>query len=609
MTTVSLSPITPRRGLQSSSTSSPAEMFSGHSLTVTSAERIGWSLYESPYQAIGDITYLGFDLSSIPAIAIVSDATLKVKFSSIGADGIIGVDAREYDWGASVDSTDWAPAFNGTRKALLTGKITSVNTTLSLDDYGLTTLVAGKLGQAVKLAVSSQTLFEKIGPSGYFSQWGEVSSWVLDVTYTIPAPILTSCNPVRTLPAGGGTITLGGFNFDTPGAGTTTVTFGSNPASDVEVVDNNTITCTIPAGTAGRVVITVTNNHGSSGYSIFFYYIDVKDYSVKFVKAGSVAGNEMADTGTYWPLVDTYASYGSADSLQGLTLTPADVNGSGFGLAISAALGPYAEARPDYADITVFYETPDGTGEASYLIGLKVDNDGSTTTPEAYKLPRAGFTVAQDVQVDKAQSDATFFTSRYYAPSRAVKKTHRAVEAWFTLTPQSNTPGVQVWASVDDGAFFQLLDGDGNPATVTETGFARLFFPATDASVGTYVQLKLVVPPLESGQVPVAVSVADMALRLSLRPSKTEVTQARLVLGAGEFQDATSMRATALRQLAVLEGLLGPDATPEPFHDPVTNQDGYMELIGMEVYEASMPGLSESVLIADVMLRRTYYGG
>lgn len=76
------------------------------------------------------------------------------------------------------------------------------------------------------------------------------------------------------------------------------------------------------------------------------------DNSVKLVKGGSISGNDKA-SGTLWGTSDSVATYGSSTDLWGLTLTPADVNLSTFGMVISASATLAGTAQIDYVTITV----------------------------------------------------------------------------------------------------------------------------------------------------------------------------------------------------------------------------------------------------------------
>lgn len=82
----------------------------------------------------------------------------------------------------------------------------------------------------------------------------------------------------------------------------------------------------------------------------------IRDSILRLVKGGVVSGDNKAATATNWPGADTVATYGSASDLWGLTLTPADVNASDFGVVLSvAATNDDATARVDYISITIHY--------------------------------------------------------------------------------------------------------------------------------------------------------------------------------------------------------------------------------------------------------------
>lgn len=72
-------------------------------------------------------------------------------------------------------------------------------------------------------------------------------------------------------------------------------------------------------------------NKSKSGGS--FAYLG--DYSVRLLKSGSMTGNDNGSA-LPWFGSDIDYSYGSSSDLWGTTITPADVNKSGFGVAIAA---------------------------------------------------------------------------------------------------------------------------------------------------------------------------------------------------------------------------------------------------------------------------------
>lgn len=105
--------------------------------------------------------------------------------------------------------------------------------------------------------------------------------------------------------------------------------------------------------------------------------VPIVDLSVMLVKGGTESGNDKADTGTNWPSSDTYASYGGAADLWGLTLTDSDINASNFGVSISAQLELSTPPTPpfsatgsiDHIRITVHYTEATGVKRTITITG------------------------------------------------------------------------------------------------------------------------------------------------------------------------------------------------------------------------------------------------
>ena len=127
-----------------------------------------------------------------------------------------------------------------------------------VDDSTLTlTLPAGSAGSTVDLALLNQNGGD-ILPSAF--------------TYNMPAS-LTSIVPASGSAVGGTQVTLLGAGFNGPGTGTNTILFGAMPATNVVTIDNTTLTCTIPSGTAGSAVdITLQNGNGTTILENGFLY-------------------------------------------------------------------------------------------------------------------------------------------------------------------------------------------------------------------------------------------------------------------------------------------------------------------------------------------------
>jgi len=85
----------------------------------------------------------------------------------------------------------------------------------------------------------------------------------------------------------------------------------------------------------------------------------IADNSVRILKNGSIIGDEKAYGGP-WSNSDINFPYGGATDLWGTTWTPADVNNSGFGVALSAKLlfGLPGNAEVDNISITISSTAP-----------------------------------------------------------------------------------------------------------------------------------------------------------------------------------------------------------------------------------------------------------
>jgi len=90
---------------------------------------------------------------------------------------------------------------------------------------------------------------------------------------------------------------------------------------------------------------------------------ELKDYSIKLTVDGSITGDNKASVAA-WPYnTAAYATYGSATSLWGCTLTPTLVNQSDFGVAISCTSAN--AGTTDIGCIDHIYITVYATGKAS----------------------------------------------------------------------------------------------------------------------------------------------------------------------------------------------------------------------------------------------------
>ncbi len=109
----------------------------------------------------------------------------------------------------------------------------------------------------------------------------------------------------------------------------------------------------IPAGsTIDGIVVEIERQKTGSGVAV--------DNIVKLIKGGTIQGDNKA-SGSSYPSSDAYATYGGATDMWGLSLSEADVESSGLGVALSVknthasfAVSP----KIDHFRITVYYTEP-----------------------------------------------------------------------------------------------------------------------------------------------------------------------------------------------------------------------------------------------------------
>jgi hypothetical protein len=125
---------------------------------------------------------------------------------------------------------------------------------------------------------------------------------------------------------------------------------------------------------------------------------DVKDFDVNLLKAGTIVGNDYANTGTEWPTTLTAANYGGTLDLWGTTWTVNDIKNTGFGATLQVNSDNDRTASVDYMQIAVTYTLPGilnwytvasggtaiGTGSPFNPVGVANSGLANTNTPGTY---------------------------------------------------------------------------------------------------------------------------------------------------------------------------------------------------------------------------------
>lgn len=535
----------------------PWERISG--VLGSGGEKAGVTLYLPSGYTPSRWLRLGFDLSGIPESAVIDGVKVNVLQARI-ADlfnaptyAVAGSVAVEY-WNGS----QWVAA----GPIVLNGSDGTTFADYESSSFVLTraVLVAWANGYGVRVRGSQN--------GGTHTANLLIDAVAVTVTYSSPtAPTVTAIDPDAGPAAGGSLVTITGTGFMFNDQVTVSnVAIGGVDCSVINVTSPTTLTCRTGAHAAGAVDVVVTNATGSGTLTNGYTYVSVVDDEVRLLKASSVAGSDYARADE-WPADYGWVTYGGKTDLWGTSWTPAEVN-SGFGVSIAALVGSGGKAFIDAARVTVHYRVAGITDPQTYLAALVVDPDRETYRTVLRQLPRSGYGVLTDPAIDRRISDASFFSSRIDDPGRHIEKLWFQYEQDFQLDPVgNNTPGIQVWARVDEGTAFQLNDASGEAKTVYSSGRHRFFFPASDVARGKYVQLEWRVPELTGSQEPVAVDMGLGVLRAFHRPEMTQAAPLTLILHRYSKAEAYENRSTPIAAMARLEALAGPGKPPVRMRD------------------------------------------
>ncbi len=181
-------------------------------------------------------------------------------------------------------------------------------TLVTITGTNLTTAGVVTIGgvPAMNVTVLSDTSLTCIAPAGsvgpasvVVSTAGGVNADNTLFTYALTAPTVTSISPSSGTSAGGTTVTIFGTSF----TGATGVTIGGVAATRIVVVNDTTLTCTTPAGSAGAAlsVVVTTPNGRNADNSLFTYVLALPTVSsVSPPMGASAGGTSVTITGTYF---------------------------------------------------------------------------------------------------------------------------------------------------------------------------------------------------------------------------------------------------------------------------------------------------------------------
>jgi hypothetical protein len=210
--------------------------------------------------------------------------------------------------------------------------------------------------------------------------------------YTFVAPpVVSAVSPTTGATAGGTAVTITGANF----TGSTGVTFNGVAATDFSVIDDNTITVTMPAGTAGAANVVVTGPYSTGTLNSAFTYVAPPAITSITPAAGPTGGATA---------VTIHGSaFSGATSVKFGNTAATSFTVVGGGTQINA-IAPAGTAGATDVSVTTAYGT--GTLTAGYTYGAPPTFSavspatGSTSGGTTITITGAGLDTATGVTVD-----------------------------------------------------------------------------------------------------------------------------------------------------------------------------------------------------------------
>jgi hypothetical protein len=265
------------------------------------------------------VTVSGSDFSGVTAVqfgstpansfTMISPTTILAS-SPAGPAGTVDITVTTSGGTSSTSAADQYTYFN---PAAVTGVTpnsgpTAGGTTVTVTGSGFTGATSVLFGStpATSFTVNSDTAITAVAPAGtagivdirVLTPFTESPVFGLDeYTYVGASPTVTSVSPDFGPVPGGTLVIISGSDFN----GVTAVQFGSTPAAAFTVETPTTIAATAPAGSAGTVDITLTNQVGTSGTSVADQYTYLALPAVTRVSPASgptTGGNTVTITGT-----------------------------------------------------------------------------------------------------------------------------------------------------------------------------------------------------------------------------------------------------------------------------------------------------------------------
>jgi hypothetical protein len=290
-------------------------------------------------------------------------------------------------------------------------------------------------------------------------------------TYIPPRPIVTNVSPNSGTTAGATSVTITGTNFTDANI----VTFGGAAATDVVVVNDNTITATTPAHSPGAVdvVVSVPYAFTGTGTSAFTYISPPGAPTVTGITPGSGAtsgGTNVTITGTNFTGA-TAVTFGGAAATSVVVINST---------TITATTPAHAAAR---VDVVVTAPSGIGIGTGLFTYNSTADitvtgvlpNTGPTTGGTTVYIAIAGASVSDVSAVSfggVAATNVSWFTFSGSSKVIATTPAHAPGTVHVTVTTPS---GTSVTGSNDQFTFIGggstsiALSSSQNPSSASQS--------------------------------------------------------------------------------------------------------------------------------------------
>jgi len=260
--------------------------------------------------------------SAVTNFTVVSDTSITCTVPS-GSAGTASVIVTS-PYGSNKANTLWTytyPAPTITGISPTSGPIQG-NTTVTITGTNFINVTAVKFGttNATNFTVNSTTQITATSPTEtagvvdirVTAAGGTTATSSADqFTYMSLAPLITGISPSSGYIAGGTTVTLTGVHF----TGVTAVTIGGTAATSIVVNSDTSLTCVVPAGTAGTASVIATNSYGSNSSNTLWTYLYPPPTitSVSPSSGTTLGGTSVVITGTNFTSV-TAVKFGTLNA-------------------------------------------------------------------------------------------------------------------------------------------------------------------------------------------------------------------------------------------------------------------------------------------------------